>query len=82
MTACGSQLSEAVEALTNQLADQTLRGDRQDEQVRTLAAALRATAASQARDTAALAKTVKQNGRNPGNGDRRRPPLNQTEARY
>jgi ABC-type transporter Mla subunit MlaD len=61
-------MAETIERVIDQLADQTLRTDRHDEQLRTQAAALRSTAAQLSRTIADTAKAAaKPNNGNPGN---------------
>jgi ABC-type transporter Mla subunit MlaD len=64
------QLAQQIEALTDQLADLTVASEQQDETTRTLARALRATAAEQAKNIAAIAKAANGNGNGNGGGSK------------
>ena len=65
------RIAETIEGLVDQLADQTLRTDQHDEQLRTQAMALRSTAAQLARTIADVAKAAPNpNNGNPGNNNR------------
>jgi hypothetical protein len=64
------RMAETIEDVIDQLADQALRSDQHDEQLRTQAAALRSTAAQLSRTIADVAKSgPNPNGGNPGNGN-------------
>jgi hypothetical protein len=65
------RMAETIEGLVDQLADQTLRTDQHDEQLRTQAMALRSTAAQLARTIADSAKAgPNPNSGNPGSNNR------------